>query len=147
MKEFILLLGFAAIFAVSFLLLNYFYTGRKMKLYKKALERRSITEAHRVKSWYIRNADSNNKYDKNTQCAVYEYVIRGKSYKKKLMFKSNEPYAKSSPYIKFYYDEKNPRRVVTEDDAKTSRIATVIIVSFIIMIVVGNVLYRLTRLI
>lgn len=147
MKEMILLLGFAAIYAGSFLLLNYFYKGRKMKLYKKALKRRSITEAHKVKSWYIRNSDSNDKYEKNSQCAVYEYVIKGKTYKKKLIFKSNEPYASSPSYIKFYYDERNPRRVVTEDDAKTSRTATVIVVSFIIMLVVGNVLFRVIGLI
>lgn len=111
---------------------------RTTRLKEKAERDGTIVTATAIKKFYRENDDETRTVGTHV---IYEYVVDGKKYRRKLYF-ADDDYPLD---ITIYYDKSNPRKAIDGGDVSTegqvaNGCATTLIVPIIITILVRNLL-------
>lgn len=99
------------------------FKKKSEKFREKAKVKGNYVQGYEVKSKYYDSwqSESGKRYEEKYK-VIYEYMVNGKKYKKKLYYK-NSRYPRQ---INIYYKEKNPRYSIAENESKKGIIYTML---------------------
>lgn len=99
------------------------YKTKSEKFRKKAKDKGNYVIGREVKSKYYSSwRDNDGNYHEGYYKVIYEYVVNGKKYKKKLRYKDNRYPLEQN----IYYKAENPRKSIAEKERKNGLIYTML---------------------
>ena len=110
------------------------YKTKADKFREKARAKGNYVVGREIKSKYYSSwRDDNGKYYEDKYKVIYEYIVNGKTYKKKLYYKnSNYPREQN-----IYYKTGNPRNSIAETERKYGLIYTMLLLCPFLSVFIG----------